>query len=719
MQGHKNSQVDLTPENRASKGLSASLLLKLGFKAGACSGPYLLYQKTKRLTLRHISTTQNFNMELSSKISLNLGVALGFSLIVLLLIAQTLVGLLRIANINQHMEQIVTNNNVKTDLVHIMKDSFRERTIITQFVTLLDDPFEKNEEFIRFGEYGEAFIKARNALADMPQGPTEKEVYARHTTMMSKAQGFALQALNLAMEGNVVEARKLITSEVMNAQRQQSEELNQLLAIQKLETEAAVAEAKDAYVKTRWLMFVLGGSASCLGIGVAIVVIRNAKKQTGLLQRQALFDNLTNLPNRMLFDDRLQQINLIASREKQVYAIFAMDLNRFKQINDTHGHHVGDQVLQHAAACIRSCIREVDTVARMGGDEFTILLASVSDTDSAIVVARRIIQVVCEPFELSVGSMEIGVSIGLALYPQHGNDPAELLRKADAAMYVAKQTQSGYRVYSEELGHGIDDQLILQSELRQAIINNELVLHYQPKIEFLTDRVNGVEVLVRWQHPKHGLLAPDKFIPLAEQSGLIKPLTKWVMKTALSQCGAWYRTGVSLSMAVNVSAISIHDPEFPSQMEQLLKEYMVPATQLELEITESVVMSDPQRAVECIGKLSALGVQIAIDDFGTGYSSMAYLKDMLVAKIKIDKSFVKNLAVNHTDSVIVRSTVELGHKLGLKVVAEGVEDQMAWEKLKGLGCDSAQGYYMSRPLPSVEFMDWLQKSQWKLQVKDT
>ena len=315
-------------------------------------------------------------------------------------------------------------------------------------------------------------------------------------------------------------------------------------------------------------------------------------------------------------------------------------------------------------------------------------------------------------------NLEIGASIGIVLFPQHGDDPDMLLRQADAAMYTAKQAQSGYRVYSDDLGHGAEDRMALQSELRQAIANNELVLHFQPKIDFSAAQVSGVEALVRWQHPVHGLMAPDTFIPLAEQTGLIKPLTKWVLKTALRQCEEWYRAGISLAMSINVSAISIQDSEFPDQMAKILEDFDVPISQIELEITETAVMSEPVRAVECIRKLSALGFQIAIDDFGTGYSSMAYLRELLVAKIKIDKSFVKDMASNHNDAVIVRSTVELGHNLGLKVVAEGVEDQAAWDKLKGLGCDSAQGYYMSRPLPSVDFLAWLQKSPWGIPIKN-
>ena len=658
-------------------------------------------------------------MKLTPQHSLNLGVTIGFALIVLLLATLTLVGLIRITEINRHMEQIVKNNNVKTELVHSMKDALRERTIITHLVSLLKDPFAQDEEYQNFNILGATFSSARTALEAMPQNAEEKEVLTRMRTLTLMTQPHVVQAIELAMSGKINESRKLIETEVMDAQKAISIELNKLLQVQKSATEDAVAAAQKSYENTRLLMFILGGSAIVLGLLIAFVVIRNANTQANSLQHQAMFDNLTNLPNRVLFADRLQQTLLIARREKRAFGLFAMDLDRFKEINDTLGHHVGDKVLQHVAACARSCLRESDTVARMGGDEFAILLATISDSDGAVAVAKKILTALAEPFELAGRSLEIGASIGVVLFPKHGDDPDVLMRQADAAMYIAKQTQSGYRMYSEDMGHGVDDRMALQSELRQAITNNELVLHYQPKIDFNANQVSGVEALVRWQHPKHGLMSPDKFIPLAEQSGLIKPLTKWVLKTSLRQCEEWYRAGVHLSMAVNVSAISIQDPEFPDQMEKMLEDFDVPASQLEIEITETAVMSEPVRAVECIRRLSALGFQVAIDDFGTGYSSMAYLKELLVAKIKIDKSFVKDMAVNHNDAVIVRSTVELGHNLGLKVVAEGVEDQMSWDKLKGLGCDSAQGYYMSRPLPTKEFMEWLQKSKWGMPTKKT
>jgi|GEM_PF-1937580 len=651
--------------------------------------------------------------------SLSLGVGLGFVLVLLLMIVLTSIGLLRMADINRHMNRIVKENNVKMELAHVMKDALRERAVIMHSISLMEDPFDQIEEFSSFSDHADAYAAARVQLEGMRLSNEEKAILARMRALTSKTQPLVVEAVDKAMGKARAEARDLIVKQIIPAQKLIALEINELLKWQKTETEKTVGEAVDAYERARLLMLLLGVAAVGLGLGIAAVVILNAAKQTRLLRHQALFDSLTNLPNRTLFADRLQQAILIGRREKRPFGLIAMDLDRFKEINDTLGHHTGDQVLQHVAACTRACLRESDTVARMGGDEFTILLATVNGLDGAIAVSKKILSALSLPFDIAGRSLEIGSSLGLVMFPQHGNDPNVLLREADAAMYSAKQSQSGYRVYSEDLGHGVDDHLTLQGELRRAIANNELVLYYQPKIDFNADRVSGVEALVRWQHPQHGLMFPDTFIPLAEQTGLIKPLTQWVLRTSLRQCEEWHRIGLLLSMSVNISAINIQDPEFPGQVAKLLAEFTVPPALLELEITETAVMSEPVRAVECIRKLSALGLQIAIDDFGTGYSSMAYLKELLVAKIKIDKSFVTDMAANHSDAVIVRSTVELGHNLGLKVVAEGVETEIVWNKLKELGCDSAQGYYMSHALPSAEFVEWLQKSPWGSSTEKT
>jgi diguanylate cyclase (GGDEF)-like protein len=656
-------------------------------------------------------------MKLSPESSLRLGVTLGFTVILLLMVALALAGLLRMAQINRHMEQIVSNHNVKTALAHTMKDALRERAVIMHTMTLMKDPFDQNEEYLGFNDWGVTFSNARSTLETMALSAEEKEILARMRAVTLTTQPLVIEAIDLAMNARNAEAHRLIQDKIIGPQKTLASEITKLLELQQAGTEQAVTEAVAAYRGTRLLMFILAGFAGIVSLAIAFVVIRNSNKQASLLQHQAMFDNLTNLPNRALFADRLQQAILVGRREKQPFALIAMDLDRFKEINDGLGHHAGDQVLQAVAVRTRGCLRESDTVARMGGDEFTILLATANDTNGAEIASKKILAALAEPIEIQGQAIEVGASLGIVMFPEHGEDAAVLMREADAAMYIAKQFRSGYKVYTTDLGHGADDRLTLQGDLRRAIANGELVLHYQPKIDFAAGRVSGVEALVRWQHPQLGLLPPDKFIPLAEQTGLIKPLTISVLRGALCQCREWQQAGMVLSMSVNISAINIQDPEFPDQVAALLKEVPVPPALLELEVTETAVMSEPLRAVECIKRLSALGLQVAIDDFGTGYSSMAYLKKLLVAKIKIDKSFVKDMAINHSDAVIVRSTVELGHNLGLKVVAEGVESQSVWDRLKDLGCDSAQGYYMSRPLTAEKFAAWLDESPWGLATR--
>ncbi|MHB1173556.1 MAG: putative bifunctional diguanylate cyclase/phosphodiesterase [Sulfuriferula sp.] len=649
-------------------------------------------------------------------LSLGASLKIGFTLLLLLLIGLTVTGLVAMTSINQSMERVVKENNVKIDLAHDMRYALSNRAIIMHSMPEITDAFDQQDAFDRFNQDAAIFIKARNQIMKLKLNAAEENILASIRQITIKTQPLVVHAISQAMNGENAEARTLIADQIVPLQQQLSFRIDELVELQKQEAALAAQKMADTYANTRLLLLLFGGGAALLGLLIAVVVIRHTSRQAAQLQHQAMYDSLTKLPNRVLFADRLQQAILIGRREKQPFALIAMDLDRFKEINDTLGHHAGDQVLQHVAACIRNCLRESDTVARMGGDEFAILLAPVSDLDGALATARKILKALEKPAYIAGQQIEIGASFGIALFPEHGEDAEGLMREADTAMYLAKQAHSGYQVYSKDTSQETDDHLALQGELRHAIAHNELVLHFQPKIDFSSGRISGVEALVRWQHPQHGLLAPDHFIPMAEQTGLIKPLTCHVLRSALRQCEEWQRAGLDLSMSVNISAINIQDPEFPEQVAKLLKEFTVPPARLELDVAETALMSEPVRAMDCIKKLSALGLQIAIDDFGTGYASLSYLKEMLVAKIKIDKSFVKNMVVNHNDAVIVRSTVELGHNLGLKVVAEGVESQAVWDSLKALGCDDAQGYHMGRPLPADEFSEWLRQSPWGLKA---
>lgn len=432
------------------------------------------------------------------------------------------------------------------------------------------------------------------------------------------------------------------------------------------------------------------------------------------LAYQALHDALTHLPNRTLLYDRLRQAMLAAEREHHSVALMLMDLNRFKEINDTLGHHSGDMVLQAVSSRITSTLRQTDTAARLGGDEFALVLPGIAGKEAAVDIAQKMLAIVQKPLLLEGRSLDISMSVGIALYPEQGNEIDTLLQCADAAMYNAKRNHSGYVMYSEMNDSFSIDRLALQSELRQAIESNQLELFYQPKIDCNSHQVSGVEALVRWRHPRHGLMFPDRFIPLAESTGLIKPLTTWVVRDALRNCCDWHQLGFHLTVAVNISAINLQDPLFPEIVANALKETGAKAEWLELEITETAIMLDPALAIDAINRLHGMGVSLSIDDFGTGYSSMAYLQKLLVAKLKIDKSFVLNMTTNANDAVIVRSLIGLAHNLGLSVVAEGVENNEVWEDLKRLGCDSAQGFNMSHPIPSDELLVWLKQSPWSV-----
>jgi diguanylate cyclase (GGDEF)-like protein len=429
------------------------------------------------------------------------------------------------------------------------------------------------------------------------------------------------------------------------------------------------------------------------------------------LKYLARYDPLTDLPNRNLLYERLGEALPSALSESRPLALMLMDLDRFKEINDTIGHKAGDFLLQQVGLRLQSAARKSDTVARLGGDEFGMLLPEV-DAESAISAARTFLEVLEPPFLIGEIALNVQASIGIAYFPKHGADSDALMRCADIAMYLAKESGSGYATYSPERDAYSPERLALIAELHHAIDKNETFLAYQPKLNLRTGAITGVEALARWEHPRLGLIPPDQFIPMAERTGFINKLTMWGLQTALDQSRTWFRQGFDVPVSVNLSARILHDGSFPDLMEELLESYGIGPEHLELEITESVIMADPARALDILTRISRMGVTLSIDDFGTGYSSLAYLKKLPVNGVKIDKSFVMHMIEDQNDAQIVRSTVELAHNLGLKVIAEGVENREVWNRLLALGCDEAQGYYMSRPLPAPQMTKWLYESPW-------
>jgi diguanylate cyclase (GGDEF)-like protein len=435
--------------------------------------------------------------------------------------------------------------------------------------------------------------------------------------------------------------------------------------------------------------------------------LSDLQEMNRLNEHQALHDALTGLPNRTLFLDRVGQAIRAARREGHALALLMIDLDRFKDINDTLGHHLGDELLRQVGQRFRDTLRESDTTARLGGDEFAILVPKLEENGEAVEIADRIRRALETTFTVEGLTLEVEASIGIAKFPDHGVDGDTLIQHADLAMYVAKSGRLGFQVYAPAYDQHSRSRLALLGELRRAIDEGQLVLHFQPKIDLASGQVAGMEALLRWQHPSRTLLPPAAFVPFAEHTGLIRPLTAFILDAALRQSREWRMDGLELNVAVNLSARNVVDPELLWDVSGTLERWQVPPEALELEITESALMGEPVRAMEVLSGLSAAGVTLSLDDFGTGYSSLALLKRLPVNEIKIDRSFVMNMTANESDAVIVRSTIDLAHNLGLRVVAEGVETQQTCDLLVDLECDVAQGFFFGRPMPASDVPRWI------------
>jgi diguanylate cyclase (GGDEF)-like protein/PAS domain S-box-containing protein len=441
-------------------------------------------------------------------------------------------------------------------------------------------------------------------------------------------------------------------------------------------------------------------------VGLSLQDITERAMAAEVLRKQALHDGLTGLPNRTLLTERLR----LALRSSQVTgepaALLVMDLDQFKDVNDALGHDHGDRLLIEMSRRLQHVLREADTLARLGGDEFAVLLTSGADVANATATARHIRDALADPFQLGGIFLQSNASIGIAVYPDHATDAETLVQRADVAMYTAKRGGLGHAVYAPEQDQSSVHRLALLGELRRAIAKDELVVHYQPCLDLRTGTVSGAEALVRWDHPTHGLMAPSEFIELAEVSGAIGALTRWVIGAAIEQATRWQRAGWRLPVAVNLSVRNLYDRELVPWLSDCLATRGIDASLLTLEVTESELMDDPILAMEVLGKVKALGASTAIDDFGTGYSSLAYLKHLPIDELKIDRSFVSTMVADESDLTIVRSTIDLSHNLGLDVVAEGVEDAPTLVRLAELGCDRVQGYFVSRPVPADVLEAW-------------
>jgi len=449
-----------------------------------------------------------------------------------------------------------------------------------------------------------------------------------------------------------------------------------------------------------------------VAFGVALLRGRiEQDRANATIEHMAHYDGLTGLPNHASFEEHLRRALMEARSFDRRLAAIIIDLNRLRDINDAFGFHHGDHVLKEVGARLGRVRRPGALLARMRGDEFAVLCA-VTGAEDAEVAAGEIVDAIDVPFNIGGIMIDIDSTVGISMYPEHGKEGSQLMRRADVAMNDAKKLGKRFAFYRREQDEHRAQRLAMVGELRHAIGADQLTLYYQPKVDIVDGRICGLEALVRWVHPERGMVPPDEFIGLAEQSGLIKPLTDWVVAQALRQSAVWRRRGLAMPIAVNLSAHNLRDPGFVQKIEQLLRESEASPDWIELEITEGAVMEDPASALEILKGLRKLGITLFIDDFGTGYSSLGYLKKLPVDAVKIDKSFIIDMIDDQDSEAIVRTTINLGHELGLRVVAEGVETRRALDRLAGLGCDAAQGYFISKPMPEQDLRDWFNRSSW-------
>ncbi len=457
----------------------------------------------------------------------------------------------------------------------------------------------------------------------------------------------------------------------------------------------------------------LGGKEGKPGIIEGTIIdITERKRAEEKVKHLAFHDSLTGLPNRLLFSDRLRVAMVHANRYRQKLAVLFLDVDRFKVINDSLGHSIGDELLRRIAERVGGCIRQEDTIARLGGDEFTVLLPGIAKEEDAAAIAGKILEAVRLPFFIERRELFITTSIGVTLYPDDGDDPETLVRNADTAMYRAKdQGRDNCQLYAPAMNSRALERLSLESRLRQALQNRELVLHYQPLIELATGRIRGAEALLRWQHPELGLVPPGEFISIAEVSGLIVPIGQWVLQTACAQAAAWRESGYPLSVAVNLSSRQFQQADLVFQVTEALQQTGLSAASLDLEITESNAMQNAELSISTLWDLKNLGVSLSMDDFGTGYSSLNYLKRFPIDRIKIDQSFVRDVTRDPDDAAIAAAIIAMAHGLKLTAVAEGVETEAQLEFLRAQACDEMQGYLFSRPIPAAQFDELLDSSR--------
>ncbi len=626
----------------------------------------------------------------------------GFVTQLILIVFVTAIGLQQLGVTTRNLHQVVDVHMRKQNYIKRMVVAARERTVILLILPQIRDPFERDSMLMKFNEQGANFAAARLALLGMPLSDKEAALISRQGRVTGRAQPVQLQVIDLINADFIDEATKLVLDQAIPMQNEVMSTLSLLDAETQAISTAASEKARKDHAAARFWMYLISGAALLVGLLVAAVVFYFAARISRKREQLVSLDTLTGLPNRMLFMDRLEQSLIRAKRYSTQIGVMFIDLDRFKRVNDTLGHASGDQLIREVARRLRETVRADDIVARLGGDEFVVAISDVVTLSSILQVVEKMLATVTVPYQLDEREIFCSCSIGISIYPHDGTSASNLLKNADTAMYHAKNSgRNRFQLYDAAMNAMAEERLQLETELHYALERNEFVFHYQPQLNLKTGRIHAVEALIRWQHPKKGLLSPANFLDMLYETGDIVSVGRKLLLVACRQTAIWHAAGFTgLGVAVNVSGKEFWHSGLIDSIRNALTQSGLPPSTLQIELTEGIFMDDVDAAEGKVQALKALGITVAVDDFGTGYSSLAHLKRFPLDVLKIDRYFVKDVHRAPASEALVSSILALCKGLNLGIVAEGIENREQLESLRKLGCQVVQGYFISRPVPA-------------------
>lgn len=640
-------------------------------------------------------------------------ILLGFGSILLLVSLLVIVGITNLNRSKLHLDQIVHTNNLKIQLGTQMHQAARERTISLQYMLITNNPAKLEEYIKRIAFFGGKFVSTRDKFLNLGLSLKEKQILEQQALLSRKVGPLQNQIADLINFEELEEAKMLLTEKAEPLQNEVFAVLSQLHDVQRFETQLAIKKNSENYRQIVGAMWVVSIVVILLSSAIVFFTLRliskneeQQKKHQQDIEHQAFYDHLTGLANRRLLNERMQHALTHANRNEVLMAVLFIDCDRFKPINDTLGHTVGDNLLISVANRIKKKVRESDTICRVSGDEFSVVLEDIEHISIIDRVAQNILDSVAKPHHIKGHKIFTTVSIGITVYPLDDKDVNGLLASADIAMYHAKQSGGNqYEYFNSDMNTRSKQRLILEQDLHEALTHKELEIYYQPLNAINPERtVIGAEALLRWHHPKQKMVNPAYFIDIAEDTGLIVPLGEWLLLTACEQVKKWEQQGFNkIAISINLSPRQFMHADLIKMVKKALNSSGINPSQLDLEITESTAMYDIDKSINILHQLKALGVQISIDDFGTGYSSLSYLQKMPIDNLKIDRSFIKNLHNSAKDKAFIQAIVTMAHTLGMKIIAEGVELEEQYAFLKEIKCEIAQGFLFSKPVPSSRF----------------